>query len=189
MKLIVAGTRPPDYIVKNVKKYAEWLVRLSNSGITEQVMHDSSAVGLVDEFYTDEKGITCGHYDERGFRRRGPVLLLSYTDEDLKALSTVKYPYYTVEEIVSGVAYGADHLGEVMAGMYGIPVRRFNADWKTHGKSAGMIRNREMADYADVLYLVWDGKSTGSKNMKDEMIKRNKPVHELVIEDWTLGVK
>ena len=29
----------------------------------------------------------------------------------------------------------------------------------------------------------------GSKNMKEEMMKRGKPVHELVIEDWTLGVK
>ena len=49
-------------------------------------------------------------------------------------------------------------------------------DWNKHGKAAGPIRNRQMAEYADCLIAVWDGKSRGTKNMIDEMNKLMKPV-------------
>lgn len=61
-------------------------------------------------------------------------------------------------------------------------ITAFPADWNRYGKRAGPIRNREMAKYADRLILIWDGKSLGSKNMKDEMIKLNKPVYEVVLD-------
>lgn len=53
-------------------------------------------------------------------------------------------------------------------------VMEFAPDWKAHGKSAGPIRNSRMAAVADVGYILWDGKSRGSKNMIEEMTKRNK---------------
>ena len=53
----------------------------------------------------------------------------------------------------------------------------FPADWDKHGRAAGPIRNKQMADYADVLIAVWDGKSRGTKNMIDEMNKLMKPVY------------
>ena len=52
----------------------------------------------------------------------------------------------------------------------------FNADWNKHGRAAGPMRNKQMADYADVLIAVWDGQSKGTKNMIDQMNKLNKPV-------------
>lgn len=60
---------------------------------------------------------------------------------------------------------GADFYGEIWAKMNFKPVAEFPADWNTHGKAAGPIRNAEMADYADALILVWDGKSRGSRDM------------------------
>ena len=39
------------------------------------------------------------------------------------------------------------------------------AKWDKHGNSAGMIRNSQMADYADGLIALWDGESRGTKNM------------------------
>ncbi len=150
MKLIIAGTRPPDYILKNVKKYAEWMILLKRLVLS---------IGTISYLKTTA--------------RDGWVII----------------DHYAFTEIVSGNAFGPDHLGEIIASLFYIPVKKFPADWKTHGKAAGMIRNREMAEHADELYLVWDGKSSGSRNMKEEMIKREKPVHELVIKDWTLGVK
>ena len=80
-------------------------------------------------------------------------------------------------EVVSGGAQGVDASGEGIAELHGIPVKRFPADWKKHGKSAGPIRNREMAKYADRLIAVWDGKSRGTKNMIDEMQALGKPVY------------
>lgn len=72
-------------------------------------------------------------------------------------------------EIVSGHAWcGVDRLGERYAKERGIPLKLFPADWKRHGRAAGPIRNREMAEYADALFLLWDGESKGSANMLKE---------------------
>jgi hypothetical protein len=66
----------------------------------------------------------------------------------------------TPTEIVSGGARGADALGEQWAHSHGITVRVFPADWKTHGRFAGPLRNREMALYADALVALPGGKGT-----------------------------
>ena len=68
-------------------------------------------------------------------------------------------------EIVSGGAKGADALGERYAKVKGIKLKIFPADWDTHGKKAGFMRNLEMANYADALIAFWDGESVGTKMM------------------------
>jgi hypothetical protein len=68
-------------------------------------------------------------------------------------------------EIVSGGAAGSDALGEDYAYHHGFPCEQFEADWNLHGKSAGPIRNRQMAEYADALIAFWDGKSQGTRHM------------------------
>lgn len=86
------------------------------------------------------------------------------------------------DEIVSGKCpTGADLAGEEYAEFYDIPVKAFPADWKKHGRAAGPIRNREMAEYADALLLLWDGKSRGSASMKKEMQRLGKPVFEVIV--------
>jgi len=66
-------------------------------------------------------------------------------------------------EIVSGGARGADKLGEKYANVRGYQLTVKNADWRLTG--GGIIRNREMAEYADAAIVFWDGKSKGTKNM------------------------
>lgn len=73
----------------------------------------------------------------------------------------------SLSEIVSGGARGVDRLGEKCAQELGIPVKVFKADWDRYGKGAGHIRNEQMANYANALIAVWDGKSKGTKNMID----------------------
>lgn len=76
-------------------------------------------------------------------------------------------------EIISGGARGADSLGEQLADSYGLKLTVFPAQWDTYGKAAGMIRNKEMADYAAkdsdkaILFAFWDGQSRGTKGMID----------------------
>jgi hypothetical protein len=82
-----------------------------------------------------------------------------------------------ITEIVSGTARGVDRDGEYYATCNNIAVKHFPADWDAHGKAAGHIRNRQMAEYADALVAVWDGKSRGTKNMIDTMKKLGKPVY------------
>ena len=80
-------------------------------------------------------------------------------------------------EIVSGTAHGADRLGERYAVEKELKIVKFPADWDKHGKSAGFIRNEEMAKYADALIAFWDGKSKGTKHMIDLAKK-----HELKVK-------
>lgn len=46
--------------------------------------------------------------------------------------------------VIEGEATGADSLGKLWAKSHGIEVLKFRADWKQYGKTAGLIRNREM---------------------------------------------
>lgn len=67
--------------------------------------------------------------------------------------------------IVSGHASGADALGERYAHENGLDLEAHPADWNKHGKTAGPIRNAEMAAVADALIAFWDGKSRGTADM------------------------
>lgn len=89
---------------------------------------------------------------------------------------------YEITEIVSGKAIGVDQLGERYATMKGIPIKEMPANWAMHGKAAGPIRNREMAEYADVAIIIWDGISPGTRNMINEMIRKKKPYFIVMTE-------
>ena len=46
--------------------------------------------------------------------------------------------------VASGGARGADSLAQTWCAAHNVPFRQFRADWNTHGRAAGPIRNREM---------------------------------------------
>ena len=79
--------------------------------------------------------------------------------------------------IVSGAARGADKLGEQYAKERGYTIDSHPDDWDQYGKSAGYIRNKEMAQNADALLAFWDGKSRGTKHMIDLAEKQGIKVH------------
>jgi len=73
-----------------------------------------------------------------------------------------------ISEVVCGGARGVDNLGREWANNGNVvPVKLFNAQWNTFGKSAGYKRNIQMAEYADALIAIWDGESRGTKHMID----------------------
>lgn len=80
-------------------------------------------------------------------------------------------------EIVSGLAPGADTLGKEFAKLNNFKLTEFPADWKKYGTAGGPIRNKEMAEYADMLIAFWDGKSKGTKNMIELAKKNNLKIH------------
>lgn len=79
-------------------------------------------------------------------------------------------------EIVEGGARGADRLGCKYAIANRLAHKRISADWDTHGKRAGIMRNIEMAEYADALVAFWDQNSKGTAHMIETMRKMGKPV-------------
>ena len=97
-------------------------------------------------------------------------------------LNGIQESNFTISEVVSGAAKGVDSLGEQYAQEYNLSVSVFPANWNKHGNAAGPIRNKQMAEYADQLIAVWDGKSKGTKNMIDQMNKQNKPVYIVKID-------
>ena len=100
-------------------------------------------------------------------------------DFDNYCLLDSKLDYFTMRidfkllEVVSGKARGADTFGEIWARERGVTVAEFPANWDKHGKSAGYIRNREMAEYSvangnrGLLVAFWDGNSKGTRSMID----------------------
>ncbi|MFA5195962.1 MAG: SLOG family protein [Bacteroidales bacterium] len=90
---------------------------------------------------------------------------------------------FDITEVVSGTAKGVDKLGELWAFENDIPVKRFPADWKKYGKSAGYKRNEQMAEYADALIAIWDGKSPGTGHMISIAKMKNIPVYVHFIYD------
>ncbi len=88
-------------------------------------------------------------------------------DKLKEIFNTLPYP---VIEIVNGMArHGVDMLGVRLANELNIPLKEFPADWDKYKKSAGMIRNKEMSIYANGLLALWDGESSGTKNMIELM--------------------
>ncbi len=74
---------------------------------------------------------------------------------------------FDITEVVSGIARGVDRLGEQWAKENNISIKRFPAQWNKYGRSAGYIRNAQMANYSDALIAVWDGKSKGTQHMSN----------------------
>ena len=67
--------------------------------------------------------------------------------------------------VLSGDAPGVDRIGAAWARQRGLPVETYPALWRVHGRAAGPERNVRMADAAEALVLVWDGRSRGSAHM------------------------
>ena len=101
---------------------------------------------------------------------------------------------YEVEEIVSGCARGVDKLGEQYAYKKGYKIKRFPAPWndiegkpdneiKTNSSGnkywtrAGYHRNQQMAEYADMVILLWDGQSSGTIDMFKRAEKNDLNTH------------
>lgn len=69
--------------------------------------------------------------------------------------------------VISGHARGADILGEKYASDEDLDLEIYPADWKKYGKSAGFMRNEQMANIADAVIAFWNGESHGTKHMID----------------------
>ena len=83
--------------------------------------------------------------------------------------------------LIHGDAKGADRLSEqVLTGYFhgGFEVKKFPADWNTHGKKAGIIRNAQMLKEGqpELVVAFWDGKSIGTGNMIKQAEEAGIPV-------------
>ena len=66
-----------------------------------------------------------------------------------------------IELVISGGATVADNLAEKWALDNNIAIEIFKPDWKTYGRLAGVVRNKQIIQSCDYCYFFWDKKSIG----------------------------
>jgi hypothetical protein len=103
----------------------------------------------------------------------------TYTNENAVWDIVDRCPW-EITEVVCGEAAGPDTLGKRWARKESITVASFPADWNQHGRGAGHIRNRQMAEHAEACIVFWDGASRGARNMIDEALSCG--LHLLVVK-------
>ncbi len=91
----------------------------------------------------------------------------------------IRYRYNLI--FISGNCKGADKLGERYAEENGFLQEYYSAKWDKYGKSAGPIRNREMAKACDIAICFWDGKSAGTKSFIKYVKQLGKPIKIKII--------
>ena len=80
---------------------------------------------------------------------------------------------FSINQIISGAAEGADKLVEEYAKNHGIDNVVVPADWEQHGKIAGIQRNMKMLDMKpDLVVAFWDGESRGTEHTVTEAARR-----------------
>lgn len=79
---------------------------------------------------------------------------------------------------------GADNMARRFAAKYGIQSLSFAADWATHGKAAGPIRNQKMLDESkpDIVVAFKGGKGTA------DMVRRARKAGVRVLNAYKISV-
>ncbi len=80
-----------------------------------------------------------------------------------------------IKEVIHGDARGIDSVADAVCRQKH-KVTPVPAEWDKFGNSAGPIRNKKMADMADAVIAIWDGKSPGTSNMIQTACKAGLPV-------------
>lgn len=90
----------------------------------------------------------------------------NWTDEVTVELRLRRFPLATT--MLHGGCRGADLIAAKIATKLGcIDVREFPADWATHGKAAGPIRNRQMLDQNPDLVIAFHPDLSNSRGTRD----------------------
>lgn len=100
-----------------------------------------------------------------------------FTQEDIDFLDEAK-DLIPITEVVCGMAKGADECGRQWAIYNNIPVKEYPAEWDIYGRPAGMMRNKQMARYADAL-IVFPG-GFGTQNMAKEAFSRGLEIYDRI---------
>lgn len=93
-----------------------------------------------------------------------------------KLLDTFKEVYKDGDEIVSGgCPSGGDHFAEIIARDLEVPIKIYYARWRKYGKSAGFVRNTDIARDATILIaLVTPDREGGTEDTIKKFIDMEK---------------
>lgn len=86
------------------------------------------------------------------------------------------------DELVSGGAKGIDSCVADYARKNGIKLTEFLPEYERYARSAPIIRNKKIVDYADKVIALWDGKSKGTLSVIKYAEKTGKPCKVFLFE-------
>ena len=92
----------------------------------------------------------------------------------LRVANIGKYVSQT-DEIVSGGATGVDSCAAEYANKNSIKLTVILPQYERYGRSAPIVRNKEIVDYADRILAFWDGSSKGTLSVIKYAKKVGKP--------------
>ena len=95
---------------------------------------------------------------------------------NLKIENLEKYLPRKTDEIVSGGASGIDACAARWAKEHSLTLTEFLPQYEKYGRAAPILRNRQIAEYADCAIAFWDGRSRGTKYTVQEFKKQGKEV-------------
>lgn len=87
-----------------------------------------------------------------------------------------KYLPEGTDEIVSGGARGIDSCAASYARANEIKLTEFLPDYDSFGKSAPILRNKQIVEYADEVIAFWDGISRGTAFVIKYAKQMGKPI-------------
>ena len=85
-----------------------------------------------------------------------------------------------VTGIISGGAVGVDSCAKEYALANKIKLIEFLPDYHKYGRTAPIVRNDLIIEYADIVLAFWDGKSRGTKYVIEKCKKENKQVQIII---------
>ena len=78
--------------------------------------------------------------------------------------------------IIAGGASGIDNIAEIFADKHNISKLILRPQYQRYKKAAPLKRNEQMVDIADMVIVIWDGKSKGSQFTIEYAQKQRKPI-------------
>ena len=93
-----------------------------------------------------------------------------------------------IDTVISGRGWGADKLAEIFAAQHGIDLELFPSNWGKHGSDAGYVRWDKVfsGQNVDRVILFWDGKSEGTKTLR-ELAKHYDIPYDIFYYEETYG--
>ena len=91
--------------------------------------------------------------------------------EILKRISVEK-----IEKVVSGGAKGTDTLARLFAEKHKIPLLEFKPDWQKFHQGAGLKRNTDIVEHADIVFAFPAATSRGTRDTIQKAREKGKIV-------------
>lgn len=97
------------------------------------------------------------------------------------ALMCKKLKDFSITEVISGGAKGADTLAEAYALQFEIPLTVVLPNWNKFGKAAAFVRNKEIVEKAEIVVAFWNGYSKGTEHSINVARAMKKVVHIILV--------